>query len=79
MDRQNDNSDLRMLFGYLVQDLKAPTIRHGDIEEHEVGFELSDEIESFTTLACFAHHDQALDFFDERSNTRAHQRVVVSD
>ena len=79
MDRQDDDSDLGMLLGYLVQDLKTATVRHGDIEEHEVGFELSDELESFATLAGFAYYNHALDFFHKCSNTRAHQRVVVSD
>jgi hypothetical protein len=79
VDRQDDNFNLRVLFSYLVQDFKAAAVRHGDIKQHEVGSELSDEIECFTALAGFAYDEHSIDFFDESPNASAHERVVVSD
>ena len=79
MDREDNHSYLGKLLFHMGQDFKSTAIGHGEIKEHEIGFEFFDELQRFTALARFAYHNHAFDLFHERSDACAHQRVVISD
>jgi len=84
-----DNGDLDCWPGFFADDctyriltradFEAAAIRHSDIEEHEIGSELADELQHFASLAGFADNHYAFDLFDESPNTSAYQRMIVRD
>jgi hypothetical protein len=63
----------------LIENLKASAVRHGDIEKHEIGSELANEFQRFTSLAGFTDYHHSFNLFDEYPNSSANQRVVIGD
>src|SRR5215213_6273442 len=79
MDRQHNHAYLGIVLHYMVQDLKATTLGHRNVEQHQVWLEFCDEFQRFLAAAGFSDDDYVFDLFHERTNASAHERVVVSN
>src|SRR5436309_7893691 len=77
--RDDDDARSRVFLCHAGGQLEAVESRHGDIQQRDVGFALTDEPQRFAAVACFRHHRDAWQLTQEREHTRAHQRMIVRE
>ena len=79
MDRQHNHADFWKVLRQTVRYIKSTTLRHGDIEQHEIWLELFDQLNCFFALSCFTYYHYAFDLLYQRPNTGTDKSVIVSD
>ena len=65
------------MFDSLRGDFSAIQLRHGDIENGEIGLELLTKIQGFPSIACLAHDFNARFVFEQGSQAAPDNVVVI--
>ena len=60
------------------ESLAAVHRRHVEIEQHDVGLDLLDELDAFKAVGSLAHHLEVVLAGEQRLEATAKQRVVVN-
>ena len=77
--RNNQNGALIVIILDGFDEIDAAAAAQGNVDQDEVGFELTDSLKGFSRAGCFAADHELGVAFDDLAEALAEQRVVVDD